>query len=307
MLLKHPDRVLYDGNWKFKELSWEESRLHYRFTKLLTWPYIYVLLSIRRKTWYWLSCSQHMLPIKGLVSLFSHRWVGQGLTPCHGPQPVLSWVLGLTWLDCSVFCSSHGFAKFSPNILRLFAFPQATTVTSVLLPCTSYHSLLVVLSIRTQYKTQHLVPCPPCDPKDLVLSVIGFPSFSKLWFLSAHQASKTLSQGNASWLPDHKVRTSMARWTSQLSTFLLSSRILDPCSHLPGKSCFYLSCGFWWWGLSSLEIGDSFLCSCFLNPLWKVLSSSTASGQGTKRTLLNMQTLQPAFQLLLLQKALFNT
>lgn len=165
----------------------------------------------------------------------------------------------------------------------------------------------------------------------LVLSVIGFPSFSKLWFLSAHQASKTLSQGNASWLPDHKVRTSswtsltcwftliinlradlslhlaMARWTSQLSMFLLSSRILGPCSHLPGKSCFYLSCGFWWRGLSSLEIGDSFLCSCFLDPLWKVLSSSTASGQETKRTLLNMQTLQPAFQLLLLQKALFNT
>lgn len=78
-----------------------------------------------------------------------------------------------------------------------------------------------------------------------------------------------------------------------LSVFLLSSRISSPRSHLPGKGYFYHPCGFWRGGLSPSGIDDSFLYSCFLDPFWKDHSSSTASGQGTKRFLLNMQTLQP--------------
>ena len=95
------------------------------------------------------------------------------------------------------------------------------------------------------------------------------------------------------WAPAFSLAVTMTHSTSQLSGFLLSSRILGPCSHLPGKSSFYHPCVFWREGLSPLGIFDSFLYSCFLDPFWKDLSSSTASGQGTKRFLLNMQTLQP--------------
>lgn len=248
------------------------------------------------------------------MSIFSHRLVGHSLSPRHGPQPCPLLDSRPDWPDYSHFCSSHDFARFSPNFLRLFCLSSDNhNYFSALI--LYFLSLLAFMPICTRYKTQHWVPGPPCVvPKVglLVLSVIGFPFFSKLWFLSAHQALNGLlyllahSYHQPQWA-DLFLHVALAPWTSQLSVLPLSSRILDLCSHLPGKSCFYHSCGFWWGGLSSLEIDDPFLYSCFLDPLWKDLSSSTASGQGTKRSLLNMQTLQPAFQLLLLQKVLFNT
>lgn len=108
--------------------------------------------------------SSHAFPLKDCWAFsatgewgtpHSLSWSSAGYSPGFLAWP--GWI--------ALFCSSHGFAGFSPKFLRLFAFPRTTAVTSVLLSCTFYHSLLVVISIHTQYKTQHLVPWTLCDPK----------------------------------------------------------------------------------------------------------------------------------------------
>lgn len=140
MLLKHLNRILYLENWEHTEINWEESRLHYRCAKLLTWTYICVLLPIRSNTQAWFPCDQYIL---------SHQRTGECVQTQKGMDTAsvlvkvlslaLSCILGLTWPDYSVFGSSQDFAGFSSNILRPFAFSQGTTVTSMFLSCTSYH------------------------------------------------------------------------------------------------------------------------------------------------------------------------
>lgn len=87
-----------------------------------------------------------------LVFLATSEW-GHCLSFCRGPQPGLLLDASLTWSDHSVFCSSRDFARFSPNFLKLSAFPQETTVTSVFLSSTSYycwHSWPFIYNIKSR-------------------------------------------------------------------------------------------------------------------------------------------------------------
>lgn len=209
MLLKHLNRILYLENWEHTEINWEESRLHYRYAKFLTWTYICVLLPIRSNTQAWFPCDQHKL---------SHQRTGECVQTQMGMNTAsvlvkvlslaLSCILGLTWPDYSVFGSSQDFAGFSSNILRPFAFSQVTTVTSMFLSCTSCHRGIHVHS--QQYQPYPWEPDSRWGPKartpDLICDSLSFalPS-QKLWFLSAHQPPKTISQEDMSWLQDLKI------------------------------------------------------------------------------------------------------
>ena len=335
MLLKHLNRILYLENWEHTETNWEESRLHYRCAKFLTWTYICVLLPIRSNTQAWFPCDHHIL---------SHQRTGECVQTQMGMDTAsvlvkvlslaLSCILGLTWPDYSVFGSSQDFAGFSSSILRPFAFSQVTTVTSMFLSCTCYHCGIHVHS--QQYQTHPWEPDSRWGLKartpGLICDSLSFALPSQncdfsLLTSPQRQFPKRTCLGCKTW------RSVTSFWPSSPSGPLfppasvslcsfpgccygsldfsapnapVSSRILGPCSHLPRKSDFYHPCRFWWGGLSSLGIDDSFLYSCFLDLLWKDLSSSTASVQETKRSLLNMQTLQPALQPPSLRRALFH-
>ena len=59
-------------------------------------------------------------------------------------------------------------------------------------------------------------------------------AYSKLWFLFAHQAPKTVSQGDVSWLQDHKISNFLLALLTFCPFFPPAS--VGPCS-FPGCCC----------------------------------------------------------------------
>lgn len=143
----------------------------------------------------------------------------------------LSWIRGLTWPAYSVFYSSHDFAIFPPNFLRLSAFPQATIVTPALLPCTSYITVGIRVRSRTVWKPALRARPSPCGPRG---RTSGFACAWLSFALPSQSWEKKISQGHTPWLQDYKVSNLFMVFFICWSILIISLKghLVFPCACL---------------------------------------------------------------------------
>ena len=151
---------------------------------------------------------------------------------------VLSWILGLTWPYYSVFWSSHDFARIPQISLGFWPF-----LRRLLLPQCFYLIPPITVAFRSTH-TSNTKPILECQAlwvrsqsSDSWFDLWFFAlcsAYSKLWFLFAHQAPKTVSQGDVSWLQDHKISNFLLALLTFCPFFPPAS--VGPCS-FPGCCC----------------------------------------------------------------------